>query len=173
MKPLPADDYSRYKTTPVTHESWNSRTKLVARDVIKQLGKILEPLDVDIRHMGSTALEIAGKNEIEVYIFPASGDWETVFHRLRETYGDPGYTDQDFIRFDGQAGGFELEIIQLRGYVAKVNKALYQYLADHPQLCQEYEALKKRYSFSKREYQIHKEQFFDRVVQQIPEDYVT
>ena len=61
----------------------------------------------------------------------------------------------------------------MRDYTGKINKAVHQYLAENPALCDEYVAVKRQYCFSKREYQRHKDQFFAKIVRQIPEDYVT
>lgn len=173
MEPLASDNYERFTKKPVVYEPWDPRSRRVARQVMGDLSLALEGLAVEILHMGSTALEIAGKNDIEVYVYPVASTWHEVLKILRDKYGKPGYQDEDFIRFDAQSEGFELEILQLRGYIGKVNKALHKYLAEHPALCDEYAAIKRQYSYSKREYQRHKERFFDRVVSQIREDYIS
>lgn len=173
MEPLAPDDYNRYSTKPVPFDPWDPKTKIVAANMLANLEQILSGLEVELLHMGSTALGIAGKNEVEVYVYPAQGLWETVTQTLTNTYGEPGHRDKDFIRYDTTMDGYPIELIQVRGYSGKVNKAVFRYLAAHPDLCEEYVAIKKQYRFSKREYMIHKEQFFQKLTRQIPDDYVT
>ena len=173
MEPLEPDDYSRYSTKPVPFDPWDPRTKVVAANMLAYLEQILSGLEVELLHMGSTALEIAGKNEIEVYVYPAQDLWDAVTQTLTGAYGEPGYRDTDFIRYDTTLDGYDIELIQMRGYIGTVNKAVYRYLAAHPELCDEYVAIKRQYRYSKRDYMIHKEQFFQKLVRQIPDDYVT
>ena len=170
MEPLEPDDYSRYSTKPVPCDPWDPQTKVVAHKLLLALEELFVGLDVALLHMGSTALEIPGKNEVEVYILPASGLWERVIDILTKVYGEPGYQSTEFFLYNTQLDGYDIELIQMRGYASKVNKALFQYLARNPAVCEEYVAIKRQYSHSKREYQRHKEQFFARIVRQIPDD---
>ena len=172
MKPLLPIDYNRYTTNPVPHEAWNPYTKTIASTMTAEIKSKLGELEFEIVHMGSTALELAGKNEIELYVYPAPQAWDEVFRILTSAYGEPGYTSPEFIRFNSELEGFELEIMQMRGYVGKLNKAIYRYLSENPELCQEYVEVKRKYCVSKREYQRHKDQFFEKLTRQIPEDYL-
>jgi hypothetical protein len=173
MKPFEPDDYDHYSTKPVPCDPWDPYTKAVARQLLADLEQTLEGLDVELRHMGSTALEIPGKNEVEVYVFPASGFWDRVTETLTGKYGEPGYHDTEFIRYDTKLEGYDIELIQVRGYTGKLNRAVYQHLSENPAVCDDYVVVKRQYRFSKREYQRHKDQFFATIVRQIPEDYVT
>ena len=170
MKPLKPDHYERYSTKPVPFDPWDPQTKVVAGQLLADLEQILDGLNVELRHMGSTALEIPGKNEVEVYVFPAVGFWDRVTETLSGKYGEPGYRDTDFIRYDTQLDGCAIELIQVRGEIGKINRAVYKYLAANPSVCDEYIGVKRQYCFSKREYQKHKDQFFEQLVRQIPED---
>lgn len=172
MKPPPSEGYDHYKTNPVPHEPWNPYTKTIASKMMAELRNRLEGLEFEIIHMGSTALELAGKNEVEMYIYPAPQAWDEALRILTSAYGEPGYTSPEFIRFNSDLEGFEIEIMQMRGYVGKLNKAVYRYLSEHPDLCAEYVEVKRKYCFSKWEYQRHKDQFFKKLVRQIPEDYL-
>lgn len=170
MKPLTSDDYSRYKTRPVPHEPWNPYTKIIASKMMAELTDRLQGLEVEIIHMGSTALEIAGKNEVELYVYPAPQAWAEALQILTSAYGKPGFSSPDFIRFNSELEGFEIEIMQMRGYVGRLNKAVYRYLSENPELCEEYVDVKRQYCCSKREYQRHKDLFFEKIVRQIPDD---
>src|SRR5690606_27660072 len=104
-----SDDYSRYSTRPVSHEDWNPATKSIARKIAAEFNHNLDGWDVEVVHMGSTALEIAGKNEIELYVYPAANAWDAVFRVLTRSYGEPGRKEPDFIRFNAMREGFEAE----------------------------------------------------------------
>lgn len=170
MKPLPPEDYSHFKTKPVPFEPWNPYTKTVAGKMLEELQGKLISLEVEIIHMGSTALGIAGKNEVELYVYPAPETWDKAHSILTRAYGEPGHTSPDFMRFNTEYDGVEIEIMQMRGYIGRLNKAVYQYLSENPALCQEYVEVKRQYCHSKREYQRHKDLFFEKMIQQIPDD---
>ena len=58
----------------------------------------------------------------------------------------------------------------MKGDEATVDKQLTKYLLTNPEILKRYEALKEKYSFSKREYQMQKDKFLRGVVSQIPDD---
>jgi len=172
MKPFIEKDYSHYSEKPVPNRPWNPRSKPVADKVLKDLSNMLKGYDAEIRHMGSTALEIAGKNDIEIYIHPKDKNWEEIGSILTKKFGEPGHAEPDFIGFNDKRKNFDVEIIEIRGAPWKMNKAMHKYFSTHPKACREYEEVKKKYSYSKRDYQIHKDRFFARIAEKLPEDYV-
>ena len=66
--------------------------------------------------------------------------------------------------------GTEIEIILMKGYEAKVDRKILEYLITHPGLLKEYEQLKYQYCSSKKEYMIQKDKFFRKVIKMIPHD---
>ena len=84
--------------------------------------------------------------------------------RLESRYGQAGNVEENYVRFNSMLAGYDVEIIVLMGYRAEVDQKLTGYLLQHPELLKEYEQLKSRYAFSRREYQIQKDRFFRRVV---------
>lgn len=171
MKPF-FDDYTKYKTTPVPNAPWDPKTLVVAKKAKTLLKSLLKDFDIEILHMGSSALKIGGKNDVEIYVYPNNDDWEKVAKVLENKFGKAGHTEEDFIRLNHKIDGFEVEIVQLKGIPGKMNKATFKYFKLHPDACKEYEALKKKYHYSKREYQIQKDRFFAKFVSKLPEDYV-
>lgn len=166
----PSEYYLRYKETPVKQYPYDPETGMVAGKVILQLKEIVGE-DLEIIHMGSSALKIAGKNDVEVYIF--SKNWNEDAEKLTKKYGKPGHVEDEFIRFNHVVDNLEVEIIMVRGYVGKLNKAVHKYFLEHPEAGREYEKIKLKYAHSRREYQRHKDKFFEKIVESLPEDYVS
>lgn len=167
----PLEAYLKYKTAPVVNNPFDPKTTVIAKKIIKNLKELLD--DTEIVHMGSTALRISGKNDIEIYVFPNKNKWGEVYKKLTSEFGEAGVTEDDFARFNTGVGGYEVEIIMLSGYAKKLNLAMHKYLSEHKKALEEYEELKKKYSHSKREYQIQKDKFFAKIIKGLPEDYVS
>lgn len=172
MRPLPVPPpgyYERFKERPVTVKSFDPASRAVAQRYMERLGRMLDGLDAGLQLRGSTAWGIAGKGDIEIGVFPGEGAWDNVIARLAQTFGLPPSLEENYARFNDNAEEFEIEIILLRGYEAEVDRRLSVYMPAHPDLLEEYAALKQRYCFSRREYQRHKDEFFAQVVAAIPE----
>lgn len=90
--------------------------------------------------------------------------------RLERHCGRARNFEENYVRFNAAAGGYEIELIALRGHQAQVDRWLIQYLLEQPELSKEYEQLKRRYAFSRREYQRQEDKFFRRVVAAIPDN---
>lgn len=162
--------YERFSTKPVAVMPFDERAPAVAAAYGEGLARILRDADVTILHRGSTALGIAGKGDIEFGVYPAAEDWDRVIARLQAIYGPPGSLETDFARFNHESDGFQIEIILLRDDAARLDRALHSYLRNHPALLLEYEAVKRRSSYSRREYQRQKDAFLRMVVAMIPDD---
>lgn len=165
----PFEYYLRYDETPVKQLPHDPLTKKIAGQTILSLKKLIGQ-NTEVLHMGSSALEIAGKNDIEIYIY--SKDWEGDKKILARKYGWPGYSEDEFIRFNDTVGNFELEIIMVRGYVGDLIKSVHKYFLGHPEARRSYEKIKQKYSHSKREYQRHKDKFFEKIVENLPKDFL-
>lgn len=58
----------------------------------------------------------------------------------------------------------------MKGYEAKLDKEITKYLIENKKLLKEYGDIKKKYCYSKKQYQIQKNKFFQKVIRMIPED---
>lgn len=169
VSPLSDSYFDKFKDKKVKIKPFDPRTKLVAKKYIETLRKILDDLDVEIVHKGSTAMGIAGKGEIEVGIYPKVGDWEKVVQLLTDHYGKIGNQEEDYVRFNDIYDGIEIEVILMRGRDAEIDKKLFEYLISNPQILKEYEDLKYEYCYSKRKYMKQKDKFFRKVIETIPD----
>lgn len=166
---MPDGYFEKFSTNPVPLKPFDPKSKLVAQEYIKLLSTLLKDYQLPILHRGSTAFGISGKGDIEIGVYPSGNSWLPVINIIKEKIGNPKNIENDYIRFNDEKAGFEIEIILLKGRSAKVDIALTSYLINHPEILERYEEIKKQYSYSKREYQIQKDKFLRRVVESIPD----
>jgi len=174
MKGLPAfsqEYFNRFNTGPVDIKPFDSKSIGVVDAYIKKLDILLRPFGLGLVHRGSTYFRIAGKGEIEFGIYPGEEKWPKVISALTSYYnGVVGKLEPNYARFNDTFEGFRVEVIVMKGREALVDLALTKYLISHPQLLKDYEAVKQKYSYSKREYYAQKDKFLRSVVERIPED---
>lgn len=172
MRPLdkfPEEYFLKYKTKPVKLKPFNPKQKRIANHYINKLRDLLKDFEVKLMIRGSTAFEILGKGDIEIGVYPEEKDWKQVISKLKDFFGEPENVEKDYVRFNDKKKEIEAEIIVLKGYEAKVDMRLTEYLTTHSALLKQYIQLKKKYTFSKREYQRQKSKFFAEVTRMIPE----
>lgn len=171
MKPLdkfPDEYFLKYRQGPLKLHLYNPKQERVANYYIAKLRKLLGK-KVGLMIRGSTAFKILGKGEVEVGIYPKVSHWEGSIALLKRVFGNPENQEQNYLRFNDTYEGKQVEIILLKGYEAEVDIKLHEYLIAHPKLLKEYEDIKIKYCFSKREYQRQKSEFLARVISEIPE----
>ncbi len=163
-----SDYFDKFSTAPVAIKPFDPIAKLIAASYIEKLQTLLGD-SVEIRHRGSTAFEITGKGDIEFGVYPSSKDWERVLEKLECSCGQAQNIEENYVRFNDTVNEYEIEVIVLRGYPARVDMRLTEYLLSHRELLEEYERLKKQYAFSKRVYQQEKDRFFQSIISLIPD----
>ncbi len=171
MKGLPKFSpiyFNRYDQHPVKFNPFNPQSTKVAQDYISALKKVLQKPHIHIIHRGSTAFKISGKGDIEIGIYPTQKEWPEILRLLQHQYKKINNLEDDYARFNDTFRNIDIEIILLKGHAATVDQKLHHHLLSHPHLLVEYELLKQKYSYSKREYQKRKDQFFRKVIRQLP-----
>ena len=172
MKGLPEfnkEYFTRFSEKPVKIIPFNTKTKEKAHKYKRFLEDLLYKWNVNIKVHGSTELEIAGKGEIEIAIYPSSKDWFDILVFLINHYKMVGNLRKDYARFNDSFENEEIEVIVTKGKSAKVNRKLQNYLKSNAELLSDYEKLKYNFAYSKREYYIQKDKFFRKIIEQIPE----
>lgn len=172
MKQLPEFPeryWEKFDEEPVEIKAYDPESKAVAEAYVQKLERLLEDQEiVDIYHRGSSAWEVVGKGDVEIGVIPGDDRWFETVVKLANHYGEIGNVDEDYARFNDKSEGFGIEVILMRGYTAKLDKKLQGYMTSHPKLLKEYVRVKKKYRYSKREYQRQKDRFFRRVIDTIP-----
>lgn len=173
MKGLPKfskEYFERFSTNPVLIKPFDPRSLEVAAKYKKRLDILLKPFRLIACHRGSTYFGIAGKGEIEFGVYPKKEDWYKVLVAIINYYKAIGNLENEYARFNDNSEGFEVEIILMTGHIAVVDKKLNEYLKSNPVLLKEYEEVKRKWPFSKREYMVQKDKFLRTVVSQIPDN---
>lgn len=173
MKPLTkfSDEYfDKYSDTPVKVKPFDPKKKELGLRLLAELKCLLASFPATEEYLtGSTALEIAGKGDLEFGIFPSEKDWDGVRAVLTDRFGPEANIEEEFIRVIWKYEKEEIDVSMLRGHEGAVILATTQYLLEHPELRQEYEQIKYQYAYSKKEYQREKNRFFQKVAEIIPE----
>jgi hypothetical protein len=167
LSDTPVGYFDRFSEDPVILKPFNPETKRFANKYIGRLFRLLQGISVEIKLQGSTAFEIAGKGDVEFGIYPSENDWERILEMLKNHFGEAGNVEENYVRFTDTVQDREIEIIVMRGHEAEVDHRLTEFMINHPGWLKEYEQLKSRYSYSKREYQRQKDLFFRKVVSMI------
>ena len=166
--PLPNGYFTKYATTPVSILPFNPKSRITAERYIEKLAFLLTKFSADISLRGSTLYGIAGKGEIEIGIYPPEKKWKEIIDMLKIHFGKIGTLEKNYARFNDVFDGFEIEVILLRGHDAFVDKKLTEYILHSPKILREYEKLKRKFSYSKREYMIRKNSFFEKIISTLP-----
>jgi len=165
----PPEYFEKFSNNPVEIKPFNPKSKDIARKYIEIIQKLLLGYEVQIVHRGSTAFGISGKGDVEIGVYPNTEKWNLVIDKLKTLLGEPNNIEDDYVRFNTESEGFEIEIILQKGETARVDVALTEYMMNHTKLLKEYENVKSEYSYSKREYQIQKDRFLRKVIDSIPD----
>ena len=108
-----------------------------------------------------------GKGEVELGVYPEESQWKKVIQILTKEFGKPENTMKDYARFNDYLRNEEVEIILLKGDEAVRDIKLHKYLLKHQNSLKEYVALKRKYCFSKREYQKQKHAFLNQIIERL------
>ena len=168
LNKFPEEYFLKYKTKPVTLKPYNLQQEQIAEIYIKKIGKVLKDYNIRLRIRGSTGFKIMGKGEVEVGVYPNDKEWNKVVDKLKSVFGEPENVETDYVRFNDIYKDTEVEIILLKEHEADVDIKLHDYLIAHPELLKEYVDIKKKYCYSKREYQRQKHYFLSKVIESIP-----
>lgn len=173
MKPITEftkEQFAKLAHTPVHIKPFDPRNRLIAREYMKQLDVLLLPWNVQAKIIGSTAYGIAGKGSIEIGIFLNSGNWESIIGKLEENFGKMEEVESDFAEFHDEFQDYTVKVMLFKGHVAKVNRKLHDFFLNHPDALKRYEELKKKFSYSRRDYQEQKQEFINDIIEELPED---
>lgn len=164
---LPKGYFDKYSDKPVKIVKFNPKSRVVAENYIKKIELLLKDFKVELLLRGSTAYGIDGKGEIEIGVYPKEEDWGEVIKTLTAHFGKVDNLEENYARFNDIFDGSEIEVILLKGHDAQVDKKLTNYLICSPEVLREYEKLKYKYAYSKREYMLQKNEFLEGIVKKL------
>ena len=142
---------------------WDPKAAEFSRNLIK---KIERDSELEVFWVGSLALGILGKNDIDLYIFAEPEDFEKYLPKLAQSLGEPTYKLPKKIMWRVHINEHKVDASLLSKDSAEVKNDIFftQSLKNNPALLEEYVSLKKLPGLSAREYYKSKNEFYNRVV---------
>lgn len=150
----------------VTVKPFDPKTHRIAERIIQKIHSVLPQLDV--KHMGASALGISGQNDIDLYILSNPIDFDKYLSQLKPLFGEPKSRKYDSVAWNFEKEGCEVEL-----YLADPNSEpmqrqinIFETLRTNPIFRKEYEELKQNLNGKPfREYQRKKYEFYNKVIE--------
>ncbi|PIP57976.1 hypothetical protein COX03_00110 [Candidatus Woesebacteria bacterium CG22_combo_CG10-13_8_21_14_all_39_10] len=145
--------------------SFNPKAVKVAEDLIQSINNIYP--DLEVKHLGTSALRISGQNDIDIYAFSDPKDFDRFLPDLTKLFGKPLHKHETFIEWKFKKDSFDIEFYLTAKDSETMKKQIkvFETLKSNGKLLKEYEKLKEsmnRKSF--REYQEKKYEFYHRIL---------
>ena len=137
----------------------------VAEDIIQSINNIYPNLKV--RHMGASALEISGQNDIDIYAFSDPKDFDKFLPGLVKLFGELLHKHKNFIEWKFTKDNFDIEFYLTAKDSETMKKQIkvFEILKNNKYLLKEYEKLKESMNGkSFREYQEKKYEFYHKIL---------
>jgi len=153
------------KDKKVYIKPYNKLVSRTAQSLIKQVQKALPQLQVS--HMGASALEISGQNDIDVYIFSKSDDFKKYVPTIEKLFGPSKNSKYDSSAWNFQKNGLDVELYLTDPTSEPMRRqiAIFKTLKKDSKLRKQYESLKEEFNGrSFREYQKRKYEFYHSIL---------
>ncbi len=167
MKGLPKKDFSQFRTTPLEMKPFSPKTALFAQKYINKINKVIKDTNTIVKLRGSTAFKILGKGDIDIAVYTSNKNYRTTLEQLIHFFDQPTATGKDFAAFQFEDHKYEIEVSIMKGYEVKVDLKLTDFLLNNPKMLNEYELLKKKYCYSKREYVVQRDRFMRKIIKNL------
>lgn len=152
---------------------FDNRIVKTAKDIIFSINKIYPPLE--IKHMGASALEISGQNDIDIYAFSDPDEFDKFLPGLTDLFGKPIHKHKTFIEWKFNKNNYHVEFYLTAKDSRTMKKQIkvFEILKNNPNLLKEYERLKESMNGkSFREYQEKKYEFYHKILNPNAGEYV-
>lgn len=133
--------------------------------LISEIKKILPNLEV--KSLGTSTLGIAGKNDIDLYIFSPIKDFPKYLPKLKKLYSEPVDLNDNSIKWEFTKDGYEVELYLTDPKSASTKRQIdvFSILSKDKKLLREYEKIKLSCNGkSAQEYQKKKYEFYNRIL---------
>lgn len=144
---------------------YNPKAEGVANEIISSVKQLNSSLE--IKHMGASALEISGQNDLDIYVFSDPKDFNKYLPGLIKFFGEPLHKHETFCEWKFQKEGFDIELYLTAKDSKTIQKQIkvFEILKNNPNLLKEYERLKESMNGkSFREYQEKKYEFYHSIL---------
>lgn len=136
-----------------------------ASEIITSIKNIYQNLDV--KHMGASALKISGQNDLDIYAFSNPLQFESYLSGLITLFGEPAHKHETFIEWSFNKNGLPVQfyLTDPGSETMKKQIKVFEILKNNKDLLKEYEKLKEEMNGkSFREYQEKKYNFYYRIL---------
>jgi len=155
---LPLDKVAKVKP-------FDKKAKITAEKIIAEIkAKIPELI---VLFMGSTALEIAGQNDIDLHILSRPEEFSDYVPTLEKIFGKSNKTSPTLVKWELVRNGFDVELYLTDKNSAglKEQEKTFELLQKNPDLKKEYEYIKTASNnLPFVEYMTKKYEFFNRIL---------
>jgi GrpB-like predicted nucleotidyltransferase (UPF0157 family) len=148
---------------------FDPKATVVTEDLIQLVNNIYPELEV--KHMGASALEISGQNDIDIYAFSDPKNFDKFLPGLTKLFGEPLHSHKTFHEWKFEKEGFDIEFYLTSKESETMQRQIkvFETLKSNPDVLKEYENLKSSMNGkSFREYQEKKYEFYHNIAK-IPE----
>ena len=144
---------------------FSSKSTEVAKEIINIIHNTYP--DLEIKHVGASALKISGQNDLDIYIFSNPKNFDKYLPGIIEIFGEPLHRHETFCEWKLQKEEFNIELYLTAKDSPTMQKQIkvFETLRDNPDLLEEYEKLKKSMNGkSFKEYQEKKYEFYHKIL---------
>lgn len=137
----------------------------IAGDLIQSINNIYP--DLEVKHMGASALRISGQNDIDVYAFSNPSSFDKYLSGLVSLFGEPLHKHETFCEWKFKRDEFDIELYLTAKDTETMQKQIrvFETLKGNKNLLKEYEKLKESMNGkSFKEYQEKKYEFYHRIL---------
>jgi len=144
----------------VSIKPFDPQAKRAGDSIVSKIKKTLP--DLEVLFMGATALEIAGQNDIDIYVLAKQKDFDKYLPTLKKLFGKPEHVHKTFIEWEFKENGYPVELYLTEPPERQIK--IYEILKSNRKLLKEYEDLKLSFNDkSLRDYQRAKYEFYHEV----------
>lgn len=162
---LTKDEKDYLKKIPASKKAsikpFDQQAKKVGDSVVSKIKKALPK--VKVLFMGSTALGIAGQNDIDIYVLSEPKDFDKYLPNLKKLFGAPKHIHKTFIEWKFDKSGYPVELYLTEPPEKQIK--VFEILKSNKKLLKRYENLKLKFNGkSFRDYQRAKYEFYNQIL---------
>lgn len=144
---------------------FDKNTSKTAKKIILSINEIYP--DLEVKHMGASALKISGQKDIDIYAFSNLKNFYKYTSGLIKLFGEPKNKHKTFYEWKFKKDGFDIEFYLTAKDSETMKKQIkvFETLNSNKNLLIEYEQLKESMNGkSFKEYQEKKYKFYHRII---------
>ena len=145
---------------------YNPKITEVVEEIVDSINKAYP--DLEIKHMGASALKISGQNDIDIYTFSDPKNFDRYLPGLTKLLREPLHKHETFCEWKFKKEGIDIEFYLTAKDSKTMQKQIrvFEKLRDNSDLLKEYENVKSSMNGkSFKEYQEKKYEFYHRILE--------